>query len=183
LNYINYQQTERLLTLYPEIVGQAKQLQLNLEQLCINDMDERIYSLVVGNRELTGMPFPPVGNTSDKTAKVAISYKEMIGKTDNKATAITIKELFILDNALKKIDLACEDLPVLWKKVIGGKYFISNSKTWAEIEKDCRRNIDKRTLQNYKRNAIKRIQRNIKMTVDVYNEVIKTLESGKGEGQ
>lgn len=179
MNYIDYKQTEDLLKLYPAMVEQTKQLALSMEQLCMKETDERIYSLVIGNRILNNMPFPPVGNISDKTAKVAITYKDMFEKVDNKAITDTMRDMILIENTVKKIDLACEDLPVLWKKVIGGKYLTSKQRTWAEIEKDCRRSIDKRTLQTYKKNAIKKIQRNIRMTVNVYEEVLKTLESGK----
>jgi len=176
LNYINYQQTEELLRLYPAMVKQVEQLALSMEQICINDMDERIYSLVVGNKVLNDMPFPPVGNTSDKTAKVAMTYKEALKNTDNKAVTDIIKEMILVENTVKKIDLAYEDLPFFWKKVIEGKYFVEPPKTWAEIAKDCRKKFDKRTLQTYRKNAVEKIQRSMRMTELVYFDVIQLMK-------
>ena len=176
MNYINYQQTEELLRFYPEMNRQIKQLQLSMQQLCINDMDERIYSLVVGNKVLNDMPFPPAGNTSDKTAKVAINYEEMFNKSDNKAVVETAKEMMLLENTVKKIDLAYESLPFFWKKVIEGKYFVEPPKTWAEIAKDCRKKFDKRTLQTYRKNAVEKIQRSMRMTELVYFDVIQLMK-------
>ena len=158
------------------MLRQVKQLQLNMQQLCINDMDERIYSLVVGNKVLNDMPFPPVGNTSDKTAKVAMTYKEALKNTDNKAVTDIIKEMILVENTVKKIDLAYEDLPLLWKKVIIGKYFTEPPKSWAKIAKDCRRSVDKRTLQTYRKNAVEKIQRSMRMTELVYFDVIQLMK-------
>lgn len=183
MGYINYQQTEELLRFYPAMTKQIEQLTLSMEQICINDMDERIYSLVVGNKVLNDMPFPPAGNTSDKTAKVALTYKEALKNTDNKAVTDIIKEMILVENTVKKIDLAYEDLPFLWKKVIYGKYFVEPSKSWAEIAKDCKRRVDKRTLQTYRKNAVEKIRQNIRMTELVYFDVIQLMKhDDDGEG-
>lgn len=178
MNYINYQQTEDLLRMYPEMLRQVKQLQLNMQQLCINDMDERIYSLVIGNKVLNDMPFPPAGNTSDKTAKIAINYEEMFSKSDNKAVVETAREMMLLENTVKKIDLAYESLPLLWKKVIIGKYFTEPPKSWAKIAKDCRRSVDKRTLQTYRKSAVEKMRRSLRMTEGVYEDVCKLMKHG-----
>lgn len=167
---------ENLLRFYPCIGRQIKQLELSLRQLSINDRDEIIYSLVVGNKALTGMPFPSVGNTSDKTAKVALNYTELIKNTNNKAIVEVIREIEFLNNTMEKIELALEGLPTLWKKTIEGKYFSEPEKTWSEIEKDCKRKIEKRTLQKYRKNAVSRIQKNLRMPESIYVKVYSLLK-------
>lgn len=179
VEYISYIQTENLIKNWPTIQGIKESLALEIKalgnEINSDELDDYIYSQAVGNKVLTDTP--PSGKISDTTCNVAASYQQVM-KRDYSETYESIKrEKFCIDLVDDKLNVAFRRLLPLQEKII--KLFYWDKKTWAEVMEILMKEkhfISKDQAQMSRRNSIEKIQKISKITVDMYEFVIKLVE-------
>lgn len=131
--------------------------------------DAVVYALAVGGRTLDGIPYPPAGNVSDKTATVAARFRKEIDK-EQKITLITLaKDITVLETAIEKIDLALESLQPSERHIIEVFYFECG--TYRNAMKDL--GISQATVWRLKETALEKMSK----LVDVNTKrIIEILE-------
>ncbi len=122
--YIDHHMMDRLLDSYNVLKALLKSMQIELDNAYIqgtmgND-DEVIYALVMGNRNIEN----PIRSTSitDKTSKVAITYKKSVDNTNRTEIERITNEMLQIHIMIDKMDLAIESLPTDDKTVIDQVY-------------------------------------------------------------
>lgn len=168
--YIDNQRLIKLLEQYPSLEHRIEILILDLQRLVNNhsDFDEQIYSLIIGNKGLDGMPFPAAGNTSDKTGNVAISYLSILENRENEAVKEVIEDLITIQAVKKKMDIAFNSLLKEMREVVF--YKCCEVKPWKEICKEL--HIDRRKGQHLKKVGLERLCKMIRIDTKEYQKVV-----------
>ncbi len=180
MNYISYQEAEKLFEVWPMLkqIKQSSTMELKIiEELKNNaeSIDEWIYSLSVGNKILDGLPHPKTA--SSPTERVAIEYGNIISKdifNSNDKIKIEIMLLYLVDEKLK---IAFDGLSQLQQKIL--KLFYWQKKTWAEILSqlaDEDEFISRHQAQDQRKEAIRKIAITSRITVKVYTDVMKIVD-------
>lgn len=75
---------EQLLFNYPLMKTMLKKLKTDIRSFSImrglESEESVIYALSLGEYDFDGLPYPPAGNVTDKTATVAAQYKKKFTK-------------------------------------------------------------------------------------------------------
>lgn len=130
--FIGYKQLDKLLYKIPQLKAKVENLRIELAKLDKKGMDQNLqddilYSLYVGNHELTDMPHG-FSNPGDKLLR-AIQAKDRI-----------IKELYprdladmciIMADAINKVEITLKLLSDQEKEIVNLRYF--RVKEWKEI--------------------------------------------------
>lgn len=181
VKYISYIQTETLFKAWPTIQAIKESLVLELEtlggSLSQSEIDGYISSKAVGNKELTGVSISGIGGKSDITGNTAISYKGIMDR-DYKSTLEAIqKERIHIELVDDKLDIAFRRLSPMQQQIL--KLFYLDSKTWAEVLDELKKDkhfVSKQQAQTQRRYAIEKMQSISKITVDMYQFVMKLVE-------
>jgi hypothetical protein len=186
LNYISYQEAERLFEVWPILkqIKQSSAMELKLIEGLKNNaesVDEWIYTLSVGNKIIDGLPHPKT--TSNPTERVAIEYSNAIAKdifNSNNEIRVEIMLLCLIDEKLK---IAFDGLTQLQQTIL--KLFYWQKMTWSEIlsqlaeqEKEF---ISKRQAQMQRKDAIQKMAITSRITEKVYTDVMKIIDRGVGK--
>jgi hypothetical protein len=156
MGYIGYQQTEELFRLCPTLEGMLESLRIDLnktEQIEAIDIDDALYSGVIGNKVLTDLPRPPDGNTSDTTGNMAARYQNSYKRELLHCKYELRKDILEIDSMLQKINLSLKRLSKTQRDILTLYYW--EQKTWGEIEKAV--HLEKRTAQIRRTEALRKI--------------------------
>jgi hypothetical protein len=186
LNYISYQDAERLFEVWPMLqqIKQSTATELRIIESAHNygeSIDEWIYSLAVGNKALDGLPHQKTESSS--TERVAINYSDIVDKNiieSRDDIKIEIVLLYLVDEKLK---IAYDGLTQLQQKIL--KLFYWQKKTWAEILSqlaDEEEYISKHQAQTQRKEAIQKIAITSRITEKVYTDVMKIIDRGVEKG-
>jgi hypothetical protein len=182
LNYISYQEAERLFEVWPILkqIKQSSAMELKLIEGLKNNaesVDEWIYTLSVGNKIIDGLPHQKTESSS--TERVAINYSDIVDKNiieSRDDIKIEIVLLYLVDEKLK---IAYDGLTQLQQKIL--KLFYWQKKTWAEILSqlaDEEEYISKHQAQTQRKEAIQKMAITARITEKVYTDVMKIIDRG-----
>ena len=130
--------------------------------------DAVVYALAVGGRTLDGLPYPPAGNVSDKTATVASRFRKEIDK-EQKITLVTLaKDITVLEAAIEKIDLALESLQPNERRIIEVFYFECG--TYRNAMKDL--GISQATVWRLKETALEKMSKLVDVNTKRIMEIL-----------
>lgn len=176
--YISYIQTEELLRAWPTIQGVKESLNRELSLYKYTDKlgsrDDYIYTKVIGNKELSDMPYS--GRLSDTTGDTAVNIEKMWDKDMAGIKEKLMEEKYCIELVDDKLNIAFRRLPQIQQQIL--RLFYIENKTWAEVL-DLLKKYDymsKRQAQNRRREAIERIQSISKITVEMYEYVMNLVE-------
>lgn len=178
MRQLTFQEVENLLQLYPRLQGLLKSLQIDLQAIewsrSLESDEAVIYAMATGGRKLDGLPYPPEGNTSDKTASVAMAYRKAMER-DRKRTAWEIRyDLDIVNMWLEKIDIALSLLGERERQIVTEFYICG--KDYSEIIAEIP--MSRSWFFEIKKRAIKQIMPLMKIAVEeFYERAIKLCET------
>lgn len=181
--YISYIQTEKLFQAWPLIQGIKESIEKELEKVeqmqSIEEKEEAeyIYTKIVGNKELSDMP-KPLGTVSDTTGNIAVAdIRKIIRKDIQETRDRLLEEKFYIEMVDDKLNIAFKRLSRVQQRVL--TLFYHENKTWAEVLDDLKQDkyfLSKHQAQIKRRHALEKIQRISKITVEMYDYVMKLLE-------
>lgn len=150
---------ETLLLNYPLMKTVLEKLRIDIRSASImkglESEDAVVYALAVGGRTLDGLPYPPAGNVSDKTATVASRFRKEIDK-EQKITLVTLaKDITVLEAAIEKIDLALESLQSNERRVV--EIFYIEQGNYKNAMKEL--NISQATVWRLKDTALEKMSK------------------------
>lgn len=131
--YIGYKELDRLLYKFPQIEASVQNLRIELNKLNTDGMDKELqndilYSLYIGNHELSDMPH---GSSSpgDKLLRAILAKDRIIKEFYPRDLA---DMAIIMADAVYKIEIVLKCLTAQEIQIIELKYFCG--KEWREIE-------------------------------------------------
>jgi len=174
MRQLTFKEVETLLRLYPRMQGLLKSLQIDLQTIELStgleSEESVIYGMAAGGRKLDGLPHPPEGNTSDKTAKVALSYRKVMDRDKHRTAMEIVHDISIITMWLDKIDSALATLDEKARKIVTDFYIYG--KDYAEITFELP--MSKVWFFTIKRQAVESIVPIMKTGVDdAYERVLK----------
>lgn len=133
MNYIGYKELDKLLYKLPQLRAKVQNLRIELAKLQTEGMeqelqDDILYSLYIGNRELTDMPHGSSPNPVDKLLR-AIQRKDRIAEELYPRDLVDM--CIVLADAVNKIEIALQCLEDREKFIIELKFF--HGKEFKEI--------------------------------------------------
>ncbi len=135
MRQLTFAETENILRLYPRLQVLFKNLQRRLEEIVwleeLESDESVIYAMATGGRKLDGLPHPPEGNTSDKTAQVALSYRKAMKRNKKEVELEIRRDLVSLNTWIKNVEDGLELLNEKERQIITDFYF--HNKTSTEI--------------------------------------------------
>lgn len=179
VEYISYIQTENLFKNWNTLLGVKESLALDIRTLVATPMqeeiDDYIYTAVVGNKVLTDTP--PSGKISDITGSVAANYQQVIERGYLGTLESVKKEKFCIELVDDKLNIAFRRLNLMQQQLL--KLFYWENKTWAEVLdklKEDKHFITKHQAQSQRRNSIEKMQITSKINVEMYLFVMRLVE-------
>jgi hypothetical protein len=170
--YINYQQVEELLKSYHVIESMINSLQVELQTAYIEGMEESdnevIYALVVGNRQLDGVPKPPY-RFFDKTFNIMYMYKKEAANTNNAKIKRLSREILELSMVLEKIDIAINCLDLYQQEVVN-KLYIPKKVSPAIIDY-----VEERRIKRERRKVLETMATVMRLPEEVYYKVMEKI--------
>lgn len=181
MDYIRYHETETLFIKWPLLKAIRESSLLELKAVgakeSIGTDEEYIYSLIVGNKVMNDMPFATTNDISNPTEKIAINYTKII-QNNISNTEKEIKEellqLWLIDG---KLDIGYKSLSPLKQKILELYYW--DKHTWDETIQALKKDnnyCSKSQVQKYRKEAIEKIKRISKITIEMYNDIMKIIE-------
>lgn len=186
MDYISYQEAERLFEIWPmlERIKKSSAVEIQIIEGLKNGntetIDEWIYTLSVGNKVIDDMPHPHTN--SSPTERVAMSYEKAIEKEIITSDEEVKKEIMLLCIVDAKLRIAFDGLSQLQQKILKLCYW--EKKTWAEILSklaDEKEYLSKHQAQVQRKEAIRRLAIMSRIPLKIYEEVIKIVERGDGK--
>lgn len=179
VEYISYIQTENLFKSWPTLIAIKESLRAELQSLenevNQDDMDDYIYTQVIGNKVLTDIP--PSGKISDTTGNVSASYQQVINRDHFNALEQIRNEKLSIELVDDKLSIAFRRLSPMQQRLL--KLFYWENKFWTEVLEELKKEeyfMSKRQAQICRRDSIEKLQSISKITVDRYLFVIKLVE-------
>ena len=176
MDYIRYHEAEKLIKLYPLMQSTLESLQLNLDLLNQQEaIDEDIYALCMGKHG-EGI-IPPKGTVTDITGNVAGAFRRASPVETRGSTRATI----LLSGGTNNINIGLNSLIGLQRQIIE-LYYWGEASTWLEVVAALKEQGKYVSISQAKRIRVQGMERFLKaakITVEVYNEVIKVME-GRG---
>lgn len=176
--YIGYTQTENLLRAWPTIRGIKESLDLELQSVESNiasEVDGYIYTKAIGGQPLDSPPGG--GGTSDKTARVAEGYRQILESELKNTTETIIKEKARVEIMDSKLELALRRLPVVQRRIV--ELFYVEDKIWKEVLSTLRKEgqyTSRQTAHTQRRKAIETVSCVLMVTNDSYKQIMKLVE-------
>lgn len=176
--YISYIQTEELLKAWPTIQGIKESLEIELNLYKYTDKmgspDDYIYTKIIGNKELSDMPHS--GRLSDTTGDTAVNIEKMWDKDMEDMRKKLMEEKYCIELVDDKLSIAFKRLTDIQQQIL--QLFYIENKTWAEVLRQLKKDdyMSKRQAQNRRREAVEKIQSICKITVEMYEYVMKLVE-------
>ena len=183
LNYISYQEAEKLFEVWPmlERIKENSAIETKLIEAVKNEnIDEWIYSLAIGNKVLDDLPHPHTN--SSPTERIAMSYAKTIEHELLDTSEEVKKEIMLLFLVDIKLKIAFDGLTPLQQKIL--KLFYWEKKTWAEILSQLAKEkeyLSKHQAQVQRKEGIRRLAITSRITVKVYEDVMRIIERGEGK--
>lgn len=178
VEYISYNQTEELVKKWPIIQGIKESLTIELERLSKaskSEVDDYIVTKVAGNKFLSDLP--SVGQISDTTGNIAISYQQVIEHDYINTLEAIMKEKLLIELVDDKLNVAYRRLPFVQQRIV--QLFYLENKTWRDTLNALNKDkifFNKQQAQRQRRIAIERIRSISKITVDMYKQVMELVE-------
>ncbi|MDR7856047.1 hypothetical protein [Tissierella sp.] len=178
VEYISYIQTENLFKSWPTIQGIKESLSLELKALEVKsseEIDDYIYTQVVGNKVLSDTP--PSGKISDSTGNTSTSYHQVVNRDYYSTLEAIKKEKFCIELVDDKLEIAYRRLNLLQQKIL--RLFYLEKKVWAEVVEELNKEkyfLSKQQAQCQRRESIYKIQSISKITVETYMQVMRLVE-------
>jgi len=176
--YISYIQTEELFKKWPTLQGIRESLERELELYeCTSKTgitDDDIYTKIIGNKVLSDSPHS--GKLSDTTGDTALNAEQMWDKDMKETKKHLLEEKLYIELVNDKLDIAFKRLSPTQQKIL--KLFYIENRTWAEVLEQLKRDnyMSKDQAKRRRREAIEKIQSISKITVDMYDYVMKLVE-------
>lgn len=130
--------------------------------------DEIQSNILVQNSE--GMPYPPAGNNSDKTANIALSYQDKL----NQELRAMLLYSHQIKTVIAQLEDAIESLPDKMQRLIVEQHY-KLGKTMAQIADEYYKELDNRSARTISRmngQAIEFIRQVITITERQYKDVL-----------
>lgn len=124
MTYLTYPQVEELLKCYPKLKTLLKNLQVELEGLYHDkageglDPDDILYSLMIGNRVMSDMPFMPP-SPGEKMTNIVYAKDKII----NKEMKYLIQTINTIGEVVEKVANTLSCLTELEREIIDMRYF------------------------------------------------------------
>lgn len=178
VEYISYIQTENLFKSWQTLMAIKESLGAELQALRDkdnqDDIDDYIYTQVIGNKVLTDIP--PSGKISDTTGSISSSYQQVINRDHFNTLEQIKKEKLSIELVDDKLSIAFRRLSPMQQQLL--KLFYWENKVWAEVLKELKKDkhfMSKRQAQICRRDSIEKLQSISKITVERYSYVMKLM--------
>lgn len=181
MNYIRYQEAEKLFQMWPLLEAIRGSSLLELEAAgakeSIGTDEDYIYNLAIGNKVMSDMPFATTNEISHPTENIACNYPKIM-KNDLRSIRKEIKEeilqLWLVDEKLK---LAYKTLSPIQQHIL--KLYYWDKKTWSETLEDIKKEklfCSKSQAQKHRKDGIEKIAMVSKITMEMYTDILKIVE-------
>lgn len=177
MEYITTQEIEKLLRLWHRIKKLQESLKVDLKNFNDADIDGTIYTMVTGNKQISGMPFSSGGDISDSTGTTALNYGSKIEYGNSEAADIIMTEIMALSAVDEKLGIAFHSLDQVQQKLID--LMVLRRCSWIEAIERIRQEgeyISKKQAQTQKRRALDYMQVVARIPVKTYEFVIGLVE-------
>jgi len=169
--YIREFELEWLLKNYTNLQGLLEEL--NFEARTVKSErpgdDDEIYSRVT-KHNVDGMPFATCRIT-DRTAAAAVDRMKTAREL-KKAIREVQNDIILVDIILSKLSIGLRTLHTQEQVLIEEKYF--KGRTWKEISHVMK--YDTRTISRYKDNALEKVMKITRISLDDYSKIKNLLE-------
>lgn len=175
MQIVRYHEMEKLLSLYKGIEGAIECIKHELYELGKgvddNEVNDFIEGMALKRAAYDDINVRVEGFISDKTASIALNYKEKL-EHENKQLSLKLQEeLFIFQIVLDKINIGFKSIPNEIREIIKYKYF--DGLTWTDIEHKLY--ITKQKGHGMRKKGIERLCAISRITIKQYGEIIKLL--------
>lgn len=167
---------ENLLRSYRALEGAIEAIKHELNELNEKGVDEHDLDDTIAGMILKRTPIDEVkahgGNhVSDKTANIAIDYRDKMKQENQELSMQLQEELFILQLVLDKLDIGLRALPEETRKVIEIKYF--DNLAWFQVE--MKLPLSKHQAQDMRKSGIDMLRAISRIRVEEYEKAMKLL--------
>jgi len=144
----NYSYAQYLLEHYRQIIGYITLLEEELATFQEVMDDDVIAAIALGRS--SGGSQGSRGRISDKTGNIALIYREATERLNSTSKQEIKCQIGVYRGEIRRLELALDSLPLLWKGVLSGLYI--EGKTYMELEDDlC---ISQRTISRYRQKGL-----------------------------
>ncbi len=137
-----------LLEHYRQITGYITLLEEELATFQEVMDDEVITAITLGRTSGGGQGSR--GRVSDKTGNIALIYREATERLNSTSRQEIRCQIGVYRGEIRRLELALDSLPTLWKGVLTGLYI--KGRTYMELEDDL--SISQRTISRYRQKGL-----------------------------
>jgi len=173
--YIREHETEKLLDIYYDLQSMAENIKLQMSSLENSKAsDDNIEAMALKHLTFGDVPSYSKGTASDRTAKVALSYKETLDTEIREGIEELQNELQLIEVIIAKVEISLAVLTPIQKEIVMLRY--CKGLKWGEI--DCVINRDEylMSVSAMKAKAKEAIQRMTKVCRIRVSEYMRVME-------
>jgi len=175
LTYITYSQVEELLKSYPKLKSYLKILQIELERLYYEgknnniNFDDVLYSLAIGNRVMTDMPYAAT-SPGDKMTNIIFAKDRII----NNEMKVLMQNINAIGEVVEKLISVLNCLTTQERQIIELRYF--EDIPWREILKSNAAYIEERKAKRIRRATIEKMLPLLRITTEQFEFCIRKVK-------
>jgi hypothetical protein len=181
-SYIRYQETEQLLKIYPNLQAMTESIKLQMSSLESAEVtDDDILGMALPHTNFDGVPSFSKGTTSDRTAKVALSYGSSMSHEEKEALQELQAELQLIEVIIAKLEISLGVLSPIQKEIVVLRY--CKGLKWDAIEYIVNKDnylMSVSAMKSRCKEGVERITIVCRITLSEYAGIMKLFNHGNG---